>query len=118
MSRYTSREIVLNDPSSGGAESIYQEIIDNRNIKKVKQYSSPAFPELTVERRRAIQYDSHIWKKGDRYYKLAHRYYGDSTLWYLIAWFNQAPTESHLVIGDTIMIPLSAESVMVYFNNG
>jgi hypothetical protein len=118
MPRYTNRRKILNDPSSGGTESIYQEIIDKRNIKQVTQYESPVFPELTVARRRAVQYDSHVWKRGDRLYKLAYNYYGNSSLWYLIAWFNQTPTESHINIGDTIMVPISAESVMVYFNNG
>ena len=27
----------------------------------------------------------HIWKTGDHYYKLAHKYYGDATYWWIIA---------------------------------
>ena len=48
---------------------------------------------------------SHLWTLGDRYYKLADKYYGDSTMWWVIAWFNRAPTEAHLKIGDIIIIP-------------
>ena len=116
MSRYTNRRRVLNNPSTGDSESIYQEIIYNRNIKQVIQYESPVFPKLTVARRRAIDYDSYIWKRGDRLYKVAYEYYGDSSLWYLIAWFNQSPTESHIDIGDTIMVPIYPEMVTIYFN--
>jgi len=116
MSRYTQRIKNLNDPKEQTATEIYQEIIYNRNIKKVVQYTSPSFPELTVDRRQSVVYDSHIWKRGDRLYKLAAQYYGDATLWYLIAWFNQTPTESHINIGDTIMVPVESERVMTYFN--
>jgi hypothetical protein len=116
MSRYTQREQRLNNPRSGNSMEIYQEIIDNRNIKQIIQYTSPAFPPLTSERRQSVQYDSHIWSRGDRFYKIAYEYYGDSSLWYLIAWFNQAPTESHINLGDTIMVPISSERVMTYFN--
>lgn len=117
MSRYSRTKKLNNDPREGTAEQIYQEIIEKRNIKKVVQYASPSFPPLTVARRRSIQYDSYVWKRGDRFYKLAHNYYGESELWYLIAWFNQAPTENHINIGDTIMIPTSVERILTYFNN-
>ena len=36
-----------------------------------------------------------MWKLGDRFYKLADQYYGDPTLWWIIAWYNRMPTESH-----------------------
>ena len=117
MSRYSQRGKKINNPQTGNASRIYQEIIDNRNIRKVTQYTSPNFSPLTVDRRQSIVYDSHVWKRGDRLYKLAHKYYGDSKLWYLIAWFNQAPTENHINIGDTIMIPTSVERILTYFNN-
>ena len=115
MSRYAQKTKRLNDPKSGDASAIYQEIIDNRNIRQVIQYASPAFPPLTAERRRSVQYDLHVWKRGDKFYKLAHQYYGDPSLWYLIAWFNQTPTENHVNLGDTIMVPTYSERVMTYF---
>ena len=116
MSRYSQRQQRLNNPKAGDGTGIYQEIIDNRNIRQVIQYTSPAFPPLTPARRMSVQYDSHVWKRGDRFYKLAYQYYGDPELWYLIAWFNQSPTESHVNIGDTIMVPVSSERVLTYFN--
>jgi len=116
MSRYTGRQERINNPEAGTAEEIYQELIEKRNIKKITQYITPTFPELTPERRRSIDFDSYIWKRGDRLYKLAHQYYGDAKLWYLIAWFNQTPTDSHINLGDTIMVPISYERVLTYFN--
>jgi len=116
MSRNSGRKKLLNNPASGDAESIYQEFLDNRNIKQVIQYASPSYPKLTTARRRSIQYDSHVWTLGDRFYKLASEYYGNPELWWLIAWYNQAPTENHVNLGDTIMIPIDSERVLTYFS--
>lgn len=116
MSRYTGRETRLNNPRIGTAGEIYQELIEERNIRQVIQYTSPVFPPLTPARRNSINFDSYVWKRGDRLYKLAYQYYGEAELWYLIAWFNQTPTDSHINIGDTIMVPLSYERILTYFN--
>jgi len=53
--------------------------------------------------------DTHIWKYGDRFYNLAHKYYGDPTYWWVIAWYNALPTEADIRIGDVIQIPISLE---------
>ena len=116
MSRYSQNFRFTNNPRVGTDNEIYQEFIYNRNIRKLVQYATPVFPELTVDRRQSILYDSYIWKRGDRFYKLAHKYYGDASLWYIIAWFNQSPTENHVNIGDTIMVPVNSERVLTYFN--
>ena len=96
MSRYSNRPKRLNNPLSGGPESIYTEFIENRNVRHIEQYTTPEFSPLTAARRASIPYDSHVWTTGDRFYKLAHDYYGNSALWWIIAWFNQTPTEHHL----------------------
>jgi hypothetical protein len=116
MSRYSGRRKLLNNPFTGDAESIYQEFLDNRNIRQLTQYASPSFPKLTAARRGSILYDNHIWKTGDRFYKLAYEYYGNSELWWIIAWYNQTPTESHVNLGDTIMVPVNSERVLTYFS--
>jgi len=116
MSRYSGRKKRLNNPTTGNAESIYQEFLDKRNIKQVIQYTSPSFSPLTIERRRSIEHDNYVWKTGDRFYKLAYEYYGNPELWWLIAWYNQTPTESYINIGDTIMVPIDSERALTYFN--
>ena len=49
---------------------------------------------------------------GDRYYKLADGYYGDSRYWWIIAWFNKKPTESHIKVGDIIRVPTSLGDIL------
>ena len=58
-----------------------------------------------------FDYEIHVWGVGDRYYKLASRYYGDPTYWWVIAWFNKKPTESHIEVGDFIRVPLPLNQV-------
>ena len=69
----------------------------------------PSIPEMAKLKRQ-----QHVWSIGDRYYKLAHEYYGDSRYWWVIAWFNKKPTESHLTIGEVLYIPSPLEEVLRY----
>jgi hypothetical protein len=67
----------------------------------------PLFEEILQ-----FDYDDHVWGMGDRYYKLAASYYGDSKYWWIIAWFNKKPTESHIEIGDVIRVPKSLGDIL------
>jgi len=54
----------------------------------------------------------HIWKYGDRYYQLAQVYYNSPTYWWIIAWFNNKPTEAHLKPGEVLRIPLELSEAL------
>jgi len=103
-SRYSTTTIGTN-----GA-SLYDELFKERDVKFIRQYFTPIMTHLTADQMADISGISHIWSLGDRYYKLADQYYNDSTLWWVIAWFNRAPTEAHLKIGDVISIPLPLDT--------
>ena len=75
-------------------------------------------PYPTVEQAGNLTFINHVWKQGDRYFKLASEYYGDPTLWWVIAWFNKKPTESHVKLGDIIQIPMPLETVLFHLHNG
>ena len=53
--------------------------------------------------------ETHIWKYGDRFYNLAHKFYGKPEFWWVIAWYNGYPTEASIKNGDVIEIPISLE---------
>jgi len=59
--------------------------------------------------------EEEYWGVGFRFYKLADKYYGDPSLWWIIPWFNQKPLESDFEAGDPVMIPLPLESVLGFF---
>tara|TARA_R110002012_G_scaffold316430_1_gene531360 strand:- start:3916 stop:4218 length:303 start_codon:yes stop_codon:yes gene_type:complete len=82
--------------------------------KIVEQYSTPVNVRLTDAQRRTITEVNHIWKTGDRYYKLAERYYGRPQYWWAIALYNNKPTEGHIKLGDTVRVPLPLEKYLRY----
>ena len=107
--RNNKRIIRIND------DSLYDEFFEERKIKQVRQYLTNTMGYPTVAQRASLQTRSHTWKIGDRYYKLAHEFYGDSRFWWVIAWYNQKPTEGHLKIGDVISIPFPLSRVMRFY---
>jgi len=107
MNRYANRQVLRNDHEQ------YREVLKNRSVKYIDQYNTPKFKVPTVDEIKMITTIGHIWKAGDRLYKLAYQYYnGRSELWWVIAWWNQKPTEAHISVGDTLMIPLPIDRVL------
>jgi len=88
-----------------------------RGVKRIRHYNTPRFnypsPETVAENITRIQ---HIWKSEDMYWKLAAEHYGDSNLWWVIAWFNKKPTESHVTPGEIIHIPAPLDTVLSYLS--
>ena len=108
--RYNNSSTIIND------EEIYEEFREERNTKKITHYATPEFPYLSISHRLNISRVPHLWKAGDRYWKLAAKYYKEPSLWWLIAWFNQKPTESHISVGETILIPKPVSKILQYYN--
>lgn len=108
VSRYDNREIGINKTD------LYAGLMDERNLKQIRQYFTGRLRFPTPSEIKRLQMVSHTWTTGDRYYKLAAKYYNNSKLWWIIAWFNAKPTEGHLRLGDVIQIPLPLDKVLKY----
>jgi len=89
----------------------YNDILQRKNIPYIVQMSTPYTRQLTLASSDILE-ASHIWKTGDRYYKLAEEYYGNSEYWWVIARYNQKPTEGHLKKGDVVFIPTPIERLL------
>ena len=111
MSRYNRRAQAINDEEQYRVD----EIFENRGVEEITQFVTPQFKRLTREQYNAIDYTRYYWKAGDRYWKLADKFYGDVSLWWIIASFNYAPTESHLEEGQEIRIPTNPSVAGGYF---
>ena len=98
--RYTRRTIKEN------TEDTYKDLMESRGRKIIAQYMTPTIYHPLEEDFEDLETVKHIWKVGDRFYKLSVQYYGDPSFWWIIAIFNQKPTESDLKIGDEVFIPL------------
>jgi len=55
---------------------------------------------------------THIFSVGDKLSKIAFEYYGDAKLWWVLAWFNDKPTDFDCKIGDIIRIPEPLKEVL------
>lgn len=110
VSRYEDKEVGIN------ATDRYKEIFRKRKVNYIRQFFTQELKHPTEEQIQNLSIIDHTWKEGDRFFKLAHQYYGDSTMWWVIAWFNRTPTESHADLGDTIHVPLPLERILEYYD--
>tara|TARA_R100000008_G_C3518247_1_gene132555 strand:+ start:160 stop:495 length:336 start_codon:yes stop_codon:yes gene_type:complete len=107
-SRYKYRSSFINN------HDIYDEHFKKRDVRFVDQYTTSNISYPSVEIIKDLSHHKHVWKVGDRYYKLAHEHYGDAEWWWVIAWYNKAPTEGHLRLGDVIKIPFPLNVLLKY----
>lgn len=108
--RYEGSLVLLNDDEK------YKKVLEKRKREKIFHYNTPKIKSLTAEEYAKIKSIPHIWKLGDRLHKLAEAFYDDPNLWWVIAWFNQKPTDAHCEIGDPLYIPVPVEDALYYFN--
>lgn len=110
------------------ARSRYDKIMPIKNIddgyKRLYQYSRfttssgiKQYPNLNLKyptEEQILTYSIQIepWALGQRLYKLADKYYGDTQYWWVIAFFNKKPTEQHFSLGDTVEVPLPLSAVL------
>lgn len=105
-SRYDTSFVGINDSPK------YEKLFKARGIKQIDQYFTPHMQHITTEEMASLNVIPHVWTVGDRFYKLAHDYYNDPKMWWLIAWFNRTPTEADVKLGYIINIPLPVERVL------
>ena len=103
--RYGRRKRIYN------THALYKKTFQDRGLTRVLQYETAYFRYPTVSEMSTLELVSHEWRVGDHYWKLANIHYQDPQLWWVIAWFNQAPTESFIQYGDIIEIPHPIEKL-------
>lgn len=81
----------------------------------IEFYESALFQTPTDVELEDIDHIPHLWKAGDRLYKLAATHYDDPTSWWIIALYNGTPTEGHIKEGDTIYIPTPVGRILSLF---
>jgi len=109
--RNDGRRVVVNNVD------LYEEMLEERDLRYFRHYVTPNFKYPTAEQMREIHTLRHVWKKGDRYFKLAHKHYGDSRMWWVLAWFNKKPTDAHVNNGDVILVPKPLTTLIKYMRN-
>lgn len=97
--RYRKRGFAVNNEQS------YDRVFKERGVRNITQYTTPTTPRPNDEQMNSIAYYEYAWSAGDRFWKLADQIYGDKNYWYVIARFNEIPTEAHIEPGQIIRIP-------------
>jgi nucleoid-associated protein YgaU len=106
--RYNNRRIKYNQ------SELIQKILDIKNIDGIRHYVSPTLKIPTYLDRINIKTVGLVWKRGDRLSKYAERYYLDPQLWWVIAMYNNKPTDAHFTIGDVFYIPTDLNNLFQY----
>jgi hypothetical protein len=96
---------------------MYENLFYDRRVNFIEQYQTYTLHHIDSAENNQLSIVERNWKLGDRFYKLAYEYYNDSTLWWIIAWYNLTPTESHVELGQTVRIPLPLSRVVSLMRN-
>jgi nucleoid-associated protein YgaU len=110
VSRYDAREIFTNNHSE------YDEVFEKRNTKSILQYDTANLKHPTASEIANLSTINHVWREGDRFWKIASKYYNQPKLWWVIAWFNRMPTEGQVKLGDIVVIPLPLSKILDYLD--
>ena len=106
VSRYDNVDVFIN------SDRVYRNILGDRGLTQVQQYGTRNLMYPTRAQLRELNIIAHTWRYGDRYYNLAHEHFGDAKMWWVIAFYNQNPTEFHVKAGDVIYIPVPLEAIL------
>ena len=97
MPRYTGREEIINDLEE------YETLIEKRGKKEIVQNDFFNFNRSFTKSNFRVK--KHTWAQGDKLYKIAGLYYGDIKYWWLIALWNNRPTDADYILGQVVEIP-------------
>jgi hypothetical protein len=106
VSRYENTDVFVNK------DRAYYTIMEDRGVTQIQQFGTRVLKYPSTEQISELNIIAHNWRYGDRYHKLSHDNYGDSKLWWVIAFFNQQPTESNLEFGSIVYIPHPLERIL------
>ena len=106
MSRYNKYNIVKS------TRQTRRGILERRDMSQAEHYDILKMHNPNYLERSRIATKIHVWKLGDKFYKLADTFYGDPRFWWVIAWYNGTPTEANLRLGAMIEIPLNLEEAL------
>ena len=87
----------------------YEPLLNDRDLKYVDLYTEGIKIKIDYSK---ISYRKHIWSKSDNLFRLANTYYNDKNMWWIIAFYNQKPTDAHFTIGEEIYIPVRPNDVL------
>jgi len=109
----TSRYI--NTPFFVNNYAIYENELEERGLKAINQYTTVEFAQLKENQKGSLVEQKIFWEYGDRLDKLSSRAYKDPQYWWIIARYNNKPTDAHFERGDEVLIPQPLSLILAYY---
>jgi len=104
--RYKNNQKIINN------SQIYKQYLQERNIKKLTQYSTFNFNNLKDINSLNLEAVTHTVQPFEKLYMLSQKYYGSPEYGWLICYTNTIPSEMEIKVGDSLLIYLSLESLL------
>lgn len=108
--RYNDKQIFDNNIER------YEELIQNKNLNSLRQYSLYNFGKLSEVSTSNYEYVTHLYDVGDRIENIAYRYYGDASLWWVICYTNKIANPMDLTVGKVLFIYFPIEQILGLLN--
>lgn len=109
--RYKNNEKIINN------SSIYKQYLQERDIKKLIQYSTFDFGNLKDINSYGIDSVLHRVEPYDKLYTISDRYYNSPEYGWLILYTNKRSNEMQIKTGDFLTIYLPLENVLGLLRN-
>lgn len=104
--RYNKTPIVINNTEQ------WRRYYKEKGLNYIRQFATPNIKHPTAEETLGIEEVENVWTFGDRLWKVAQINYDDPKLWWVIAQWNQKPTDAHFKIGDIYFVPFPLTEVL------
>ena len=112
--RYTNRGVYKKRASTVEERQNLRAEQRRRNAPTPFQFSSPVFLYPPPDDLDLMTIKTYTWQYGDKFWKIASKFYGDSKAWWVIPWFNKKPLEADWRPGDIVEIPFPLNDMYQY----
>ena len=113
MSKWNENTIEIEN-----SDPVYQGFFNKTGSKKIDHLALTLFGDaMNSNFLNKISIKKRVYTSVDKLNKIAFEEYGDAKLWWVIAWFNGRPLDSHYNPGDEIFIPQPLEEVLLQYES-
>lgn len=99
-------------------DEAYRDFYNRTGTEFVRHFGLVTYGDPSQESfLKQVEVSQHTYKVGDSLSKLAHKHYGEARYWWILAWFNSKPMDSHCEIGEVILIPKPLDIVVAQAYN-
>ena len=107
----------INTPRFTNNDPLYENVFEVRGVRHIHQYATTTFLPLTSDQKGSIVEKTITWESGDRLDKISSREYNSPSYWWVIARYNNKPTDAHFSPGDEVLVPHPLTLITSYYTD-